>query len=435
MINFEYVASGLSHIGVNNSSIFYHPEDPISNIIIQNKIKLMNTFIPKTNHKFSLLFNAYQEFNLGRDIDKTLRAHVKDVYSDSGGLQVVTQGVTVDDEFKKKIYDTQARFSSIAMSFDEIPVAITGERSLRTDSHNRFFSYALLKEKATQTAINIRDQIDYFVSIGSECKPMIITQGNDLETYQEWVDIICDVIGPSRWKYISGISSGAAALGLGFLEDVRRYYILGQLKYPDEIKRNHIHILGVGSIMRLMPLVPLIENGLFPKDTLLSYDSTTHTGNLTSGQDYIQPKPIDLGRQRNRKYYEALEHMNELLRDNDLPPVKDEHIFLYLCARSSDTYHKNLDDNAKIDKYWAYHTFFYCQLYNFMLDLERLFRDRLFYDEFALGKKVYLPMNALRGVRDNKDFEQWEGKYSPIMRSKQVKSIDAVSTLDQFFGD
>lgn len=70
-----------------------------------------------------------------------------------------------------------------------------------------------------------------------------------------------------------------------------------------------------------------------------------------------------------------------------------------------------------------------------MLDLERLFRDRLFYDEFALGKKVYLPMNALRGVRDNKDFEQWEGKYSPIMRSKQVKSIDAVSTLDQFFGD
>lgn len=431
-MKFEYVASGLSHIGVNNSSIFFHPEDPISNIIIQNKLKLMK-ILDKTEHKFSVLFNAYQEFNLGRDINCTLRKHVKDVYSDSGGLQVVTQGISIDSEFKKKIYDTQAQFSSIAMSFDEIPVEIKGDRSLRTDSHNRFFSYALLKEKATESGINLRDQIDYFRSIGSDCKPMIITQGNDLETYQEWVNIICDVIGPERWQYVSGISSGAAALGSGLLEDVKRYFILGQLQYPDEINRKHIHILGVGSLMRLMPLVPLIENGLFPNDVNLSYDSTTHTGNLTSGQYYIQPKPIDLGRQRNRRYYEALDHINEVLKDNDLPPVKDEHIFLYLCARSEDTYHKNLSDDAKIDKYWAYHTFFYCQLYNFMLDLERLFKDRLFFDEYALSKKIYLQLNALRGVRDYQDFKNWEAKFKPTMKSKSVRSLDEVNTLDRFF--
>lgn len=89
----EYVASGTSH----------------SRIVIgaakqQYAIELINEIFSKlnniNNHKFSLLFNAYTEKGFG-EIFKNYRSSVYKIHSDSGGLQIITQGKESNDSVKE----------------------------------------------------------------------------------------------------------------------------------------------------------------------------------------------------------------------------------------------------------------------------------------------------------------------------------------------
>ena len=167
-MRYDYVASGLSFTRVGRVGLKEETFDFINNYVEK---------IQSDQHKFSMLFNAYKEKSLGERLYSRYKKSCKNIYSDSGGLQMITLGENITQEKKRMVYDVQAKNSTIAFQFDEIPVVVEGEKSEKLDVQNRFFDESFLEEKARHSGRNLKEQIDYFREIGSETKPFLILQG------------------------------------------------------------------------------------------------------------------------------------------------------------------------------------------------------------------------------------------------------------------
>lgn len=285
---YEYVASALSHVGA------FEKEEYDMTIVDQwiNKINKHH------NHYVSVLFNAYTEGTLGKDIKRTFPSF-HHIYSDSGGLQMVSLGHgKITDEQKNAIYQIQGTSSDVAMCFDEVPVIALVDKKklaesnikLKTELKNsnlRLFDPDQFDSCAKETAKNILNQIKFFDKIKSKTKIIVILQGNDTNWYQKWLDIIMKNIPKEEWIRLGGIAFGSPAYGGGLYEDTEKLYFISKIQAPSHMKK-HFHLLGVGSINRLYPLVPLRVSGLIPKDTLISYDSSKHTGGVSRGDIQIE---------------------------------------------------------------------------------------------------------------------------------------------------
>ena len=92
------------------------------------------------SHKFSMLYNGHTESSFG-DRFTAYKDHVHEIHADSGGLQIVTQGMTITDELKDKVYENQAEWADVGMCFDEIPVILWHQRGALRNPGEFFATY------------------------------------------------------------------------------------------------------------------------------------------------------------------------------------------------------------------------------------------------------------------------------------------------------
>lgn len=433
MIKFEYVASGMAHLRFNSPK-FLDESDKNG----QETINIIRKFVSKINteeNKFSILFNGYTERRLGEIISNKLSDITNDIYSDSGGLQVVTTGAKLTNEIKNNVYKTQAEFSSIGMSFDEIPVVIQGETSTRNDMTTRYFDPDILIEKARQSGKNLLEQINYFIDCKTKTKPMIILQGNNFETYKIWLEEICNVVGLDKLKYIKGIASGAAALGQKPLEDVERMFILCQLQYPKELSSYHIHMLGVGSQSRLFPIKSMLKANLLNEEKLISYDSTTHTSALSLGNYYYDQKLLDVSRKNKKNTMLILDVINANLQKMELDTISYKQMNDFVLNPSifnSDEYCK---DNDMLQRHYTIWAYFSTQIVNFSNDLNKMITSDKYYYNLLHKADQYIPYKAVERVRDVKDFYQWKNEFGYMLPSNRVISKNELkqNNLEELF--
>lgn len=279
---FEYVLSGPSYTRITYPEA---REDPELNAWIHAALKHTNR---RDTHKFSYLYNAWTESDFGEAL-QDFRKSTHALYSDSGGLQIVTRGLEASPTIKAEVFKNQGAHSDFGMSFDEIPVSIEGEKSTRLDTSNRWFDKSKFEFCARETGRNIDRQIESFLEMKSSTKPIAIIQGNCYETYMRWTELMIDEIAPSRRDYIGGIAMGAASFGHGFLEDIERAYYFTQL--PFQTTHSHVHFLAVGSIERILPALIYCQTGVY-SNTRVSYDSTSHASGLLYGRIFA---PSHLG--------------------------------------------------------------------------------------------------------------------------------------------
>ena len=253
----DYVVSGTSYMRFSNPGI---AKDETNSQIINMLLDKLVTGVH--SHKFSMLYNGHTESSFGERF-LAYKDHVHSIHADSGGLQIVTQGMTITDELKDKVYENQAEWADVGMCFDEIPVILTGDRSDRNDTKQRFFDFENYEELARKTGRNIKRQLEVFDSKESTCKPYIILQGNCVDTYLRWYELLLEQI-PTEWHdRIGGVAMGAAALGTGPLEDVKRAFIASEIAKHWPQDKMHLHVLGVGSIRRIIPYLVFCQNGLY----------------------------------------------------------------------------------------------------------------------------------------------------------------------------
>ena len=427
MSSLEYVASGLSHLKIFANAI---TEDKTVSGLIGEYFSSLNG---KNNHNFSLLFNAYTEKQLGKRMHELYKDNVHSIHADSGGLQIITRGLGITPEIKEGVYRTQAKLSHTAMCFDEIPVKLVSDKSDRNNTANRFFDINNLEECARQTGRNIKRQIEIFLDEKSHAKPMIIAQGNNYETYMSWVDYLLQEIPSSYHDYIGGIAIAGAALGAGPLEDIERAAYCVHL--PFKMKKPYVHVLGVGSIRRMLSYITFMNNGFYPDDLHLSYDSTTHTSGVSLGLYYHEGN-VTFNRVFNETYEFIYNDVN-LKYDLASKGIDIQKFFKVMNTNSAYYY----DDKRKVVDYEAikdyYHVtagFACSSISNFTKKIDDCSKSKQKLINAAYDNGVLKEINSLLPVKTLDDFKKWLKEYGQYTKSARVSS-EKPATLDNLFGD
>jgi len=425
-MKFEYIASGLDFVFRNTIKVNKYPE--VCNEILRTA-KIMDTKYPSS--KFGVLFNAYTERSNAKDTYEIFKGLT--IQADSGGLQMMTLGHgQISEEEKKKVYACQAKYSTIAMSFDEIPIKLVDERAEIHNYETKFYDPLLMEECAKKSGQNLLNQIEYFIEHKSHSKPLMIIQGNCMETYMRWTDIMMKTIPQDYWKYIGGISSSSFCLGNGFKEDVERAFTLSQLQVPDHIKK-HVHLLGVGAMNRLVPAIQFRRSGLFTDDMLFSYDSTKHTGGCSRGQFQYGNKIIQLSRNKCPKY---LKFSKEILEFNEKELnnfINEDDLFMTIIKPNSEWEKKYGSKTARIkERNMAVWGFFLFSVNQTMKAIEDMVNNQDTIPKYCNEKFEFV--KSLSSIKTIDDYNSWKRHVSKYLVSKSVKRIDTFSTLEAHLG-
>lgn len=418
----EYVASGMGHSYIN----FDFGYQGGSKEFIKDCIKKLDN-AAEHHHRFSMLFNAIKESHFGPRFKEAYLPVMKDVYADSGGLQIITCGHELTPQLKERSYRKQAKGATLGMCFDEIPVKVIGVAH-RMGMTGRVFDRDVLEERARATGKNIVDQLRYFEKQMAETGVIAIMQGNDYDTYMRWCEYLIDEVPEELRPRIRGIAMGAAALGQGVLEDIKRGYYYSQL--PWKPANNHFHILGVGSFERLLPYLAFSHSGVF-KDTHVSYDSTSHTCGVSMGR-YVFNGDLtgsDTGEIFNPTWTRMLEDVTANFPELGEYDPREYHRILRMTCKQYERLGNDINVSLR-----AITTTIWSSILNFERAVGRAAVDRSVLIADA-SDNLSGPLKTLLDVKTKQDMDRWlrdVGKfvYSLPVQDRVVPKINSFFELE-----
>lgn len=403
------------------------------NKLLKEGVAFITDYISKNNKyfnsTFSLLYNGYTERKFGEHFTNDDKHGFKNLYADSGGLQVLAKGIELDDSLKSKIYQSQD-ISDVSFCFDEIPVELKNpnagfSKQTRTTISEKQFNYENFKRCAFNTAMNVKSQVNQL----KHSKVCYIIQGNTIDDMVEWFDIAAEVLGDDIEK-LNGIAPAGTCMGNGQLESCDMMCAAKIIfeKYP-RLKK-HIHFLGVGSSTRFFPTVLMMKNGFIPDGTTLSYDSSSFTMSYVmasfkqeDGRSVTDDSDIQEGFRQYLRFMSPvfekevdeynIEEISKLMMENN-------RLATMLEAVTVDKSHKyNKIGAAIVPLYcvWCNYTFF-----NQLSDYLDNKNDAL--------KYVYL----LNDVTTVDGYKEWRSKYSHKVQSNRMSRKVEYPSINHLFG-
>lgn len=418
-----YVQSGLAYTRATTS----RHDDVVMQPIIDKAFQTLHGM----GFELCGLFNAYTEKGVTAVLN---RFHFYDVHVDSGGLQMVLQNKKITQELKREIYHTQGKWGTVAMCFDEIPLYVrelvkSESSSNRTRIDNKMFLPELVKEKAQLTGQNVNDQLRVFKEIGSKCKVMMIAQGNCAEDFAEFIHYQYEQIDEDLRDGIKGIALADTCIGNGVLESIEMLHGLKLIDIPEQYKK-HVHLLGVGSLSRMMPVIELSRSGFLDKDLIVSLDSTTHTSAYVMGKLIdVDGKMYPLGKgptDDNIRLFTDI--YNDYFKPFYGPDKLTDYIkFMTTNLRGSKHIHERHDLGDM-----AYMTYSFAPLEfvkRFMTAVNDCRRSFDAYHKYMKNKESLVAcMNQLSKVKTLDDMDAYKTAISPYVDSKRIPRKSSSST-------
>ena len=367
---------------------------------------LLNTSVAKkcknTIPKVSSLFNAHTEKVKVKEINELTRMGFERLYADSGGLQNLTLDSQITPQIKNDIYKVQTN-ADFAFCFDEIPLKIQGERGRNERSNvlNKTFDPADCGPLGEQTGKNVKEQVELFQKLGAKTKVILICHGHEVDDFLRYYDSIASQLEDHDYANIGGISIAKTAAGNKAKESIilsRAAKKIASICHPNV--RQQMHILGVGAISKLRPLIYLIRSGFLTEYPILSYDSSSHTSCFDYGLLKINGRCEPLGKTRTPRgvaHFKNVYTMFEPILKNYLtvkeyldniycgpPEIKKNPIidifaedgtptwpFRLIRQKAFDNPNKNVGVIGMLSK--TLHTYY--QVDNFCWNVDKLFRE------------------------------------------------------------
>ncbi|MGZ4849782.1 MAG: hypothetical protein ACXV2C_00150 [Candidatus Bathyarchaeia archaeon] len=423
----DYISSGTSGLKI------FRRDTGLWDDLETRELKKVIKSLTEEKLKYSMLFNAYTEVGIGKAAKEFYEDKVNKIYADSGGLQIITLGRQVTEADKENIYELQGSLSHVAMCFDEIPITTRlkqGSSKLEiTNMSARMFDPDKVKEKAIATGINVKNQIRKFREMGSSTKPMLILQGNSIDSFQEWIDYACDAIG-SDLSEVCGISLAGTTLGGGSLENIVRIAAGTLCKYPKELNIENTHMLGVGTPIRLAPFVPLAHK---MKKQYLSFDSTTHSHAVFKGTIILGGKAQKVSNLSPYEREEIVQNINTFLNGRCDYRISLEDF--------DDMFAGSLPYREKYGRLGAHcpkfilitGVVFAYMVYDCLLTVQKMFTDKITFHTMAKNYGGFGIYKTLGQCNDINDFKEWYNKNRQHFDSDKVDNIKESATLEAFF--
>ena len=430
----EYVLSAPGSMGIFSNPVF-SDHHAMLKYRLHGAMHLLQTHIIgsciHTSPMVSTLFNAYTEVGYAKKLVSLDNLFAPAMYADSGGLQIVTAGKPITPEIKTKIYETQS-IADFAMCFDEIPLETTTiVRTIneRSNTKNKIFDQSRHVSSGTLTGKNIKEQVDAFRLLNAKTKVIMIIQGNCAEDMVNYYNAIASQLKPEDYEYIGGMAIADTCIGNGELESIE------MLRGAKEITKvchanvaRHLHILGVGSVSRMRPILYLIKSGYLNTFKRVSYDSSSHTSTFRFGLLKVNGTCRPLGLTRTKKAEAHFSNVYDFF-DEMLDPVltKGEFLDIILLDGVKEWNFANVKTNAKTyatDKMIigymgnALHTYY--QIANFVGCLDKVFEE----------ENDYTEIGRLLEVRTDDDMDHWHHHLSKHVRSKRITRKENHGVLD-----
>ena len=227
------------------------------------------------------LYNAYTEEIMARRATESPGINLpfteifpSGIYADSGGLQMVTLGKgTVEKDDRLKIYKTQAKFSDYAFSFDEIPAQFIDDK--------RYYLPDLVESKAKESGYNLKEQMDFFDDVCTDCKVVPIVQGWGVDDTDKFAEGLFKDLSKKQKDSLTVFATGFPNNSIH--GSPQRIFDLYQCKHIPKNAKQHFHALGVTGFKRLIPMLQMIKQGFTPELKQLSFDSVSLTMTYVMG--------------------------------------------------------------------------------------------------------------------------------------------------------
>ena len=370
--------------------------------------------------EIDVLFNAYTEKEHGIHIRRNNNFSFEKLYADSGGLQIVTLGKPIDDALKKDIYKSQS-CADFAMCFDEIPtrsiITSNGSSSSRSRVTDKMYFQEESERCAIKTANNIKEQCDVLSEINDTTKVMYIVQGNNENDMYEWFKYGTDVL--KSYDRIGGLALADTCIGNGVLESVEMFIAYNRIRaeFGEGMTNNHIHLLGVGSVGRVMPML-WVKDSLLPDDITVSFDSTSFSLTYIMGK-FTDASGKSVKRNKLAKYImEVLAYFEPVIKKYEPDFDKEKYAKYYFnnIMSVADTLNNVPLDQKHIPMSHIVSTIVY-QLFGFMEILNRAIAEM---------KQSNSPLSLLKHVHGYDDYKSWKATYAKYIDSARIQRAPGV---------
>jgi hypothetical protein len=442
----EYVISACGMMGVftpDHEAPWYPTYKTATLSLMGSLKKRISETCTNTKPLVSTLYNAYTEKNHVKEFKGLENLGSDAVYADSGGLQIVTAGKSITEDIKKEIYKTQA-YADYAMCFDVIPlssVSLTRTRNERSNIGNKIFHSVNHQESAFATGDNIKAQATYFRSIGAKTKVIIIVQGNNTADMVDFYRNIESRLSPEDYENIGGMAIADTCMGNGELESIemlRAAKLIADFCHPNI--RRHLHVLGVGSISRMRPILYLLKSGYLHEFDRVSYDSSSHTSTFQYGLLKLDGTCKSIGSYKTPAVDKHFRNVYRLFNDTFSDYVtEDEFINNVFGDGMGDWKYSTIknrvlatDDPFTISSTLlcnAAHTYF--QIHNFVTNLDKVMTDE--YKVFSKNPSAkQMAMNRLLSITDEHEMLMWLKDHTKDVVSKRIEADRDKVSLEEF---
>lgn len=442
----DYVISACGMMGVFTPD-HAEPWFPVYKEATVSLMRSLKTRIAETctytDPMISTLYNAYTEKNHVEEFKNLDNLGSDSVYADSGGLQIVTAGKSITSEIKQEIYKTQT-YADYAMCFDVIPlssVSLTRTRNERSNVGNKVFHSERLQESAEATGDNVKAQASYFRKVGASTKAVIIVQGNSADDMVEFFKGVTSKLEEADYENIGGMAVADTCIGNGELESIemlRAAKRISEFCHPNI--RRHLHVLGVGSISRMRPILYLLKSGYLSNFERVSYDSSSHTSTFQYGLLKLNGTCKSIGSYKTPAVDKHFRNVYNLFNDTFSPLVTEDRWMELLFGDGTgdwkfSTIKNRLLTNSNHNEIAAgmlcnaAHTYF--QIHNFVTNLDKVSSHKL--GSVKSSDLREIAMNRLLGVRDDEQMDEWLYNNRTLIRSKRINRDENMISIEDFF--
>jgi hypothetical protein len=286
--------------------------------------------------------------------------------------------------------------------------------------------------------MNIKKQAIAFREMDAKTKIIIIVQGNSWENMVEWYEHIASVLDEDDYKNIGGLAVADTCMGNGQLESIEMLIAAKKIsEICHENIKHHLHVLGVGSIPRMKPILYLLKSGYLNSYKRVSYDSSSHTSTFDYGLLKLNGTCKSIGSYKTkevdehfRKVYNTFSNTfssfctQDQFIDQIFGSGEGDWKFSTIKQRALDTKdHKILITNV-LSK--AAHTYY--QILNFSLNL-----DKVMTHEFGVYEKNSdRAINALLNVVDDNSMNFWLSQNGKNINSKRISDKENIISIEGF---
>lgn len=422
MVDLEYVFSGT---GMMRFTLFKSKEY-VSDEYNENKVRMITKGVaqikqtckdvfPEFNVKTSLLYNAYVESSFGNFYKTYNNFGFDHLYADSGGLQVITTGKQLTEDLKLQIYENQKN-ADYGFCFDEIPVENKGialSGGGRANVSSKHFNNSRFVDCAIKTGNNINHQLKAFN--GTNTSVFYIVQGN---TYQDMYTWFKEGYNQLEYKNnIAGIAPADTCMGNGELESCDMLMASKLIFQEFEELEKRIHLLGIGSPTRMLPVLLLSKSG-FLDNVNISFDSSSNAMAYVMGKfKDADGNSANNKIQINKSISDFLDYFDELFK-SEVPTYKKDVLYNYIVDNDILRTCGKITDQGSIDlPEYNTITSAFIPLYTTWLNIGFFKRCRYMLEDKKIMSSA---IGMLQHVKTTEDYLYWRRQYSSNIKSARM---------------